>query len=242
MASNIDAPSNATTTSFRVATFNVMFTRDSYDRENDLVARLKEVIDESTLPLVIMLQEVGWSLATLLCLRLRHSHKTSEVFRDVIRRNTHGLLILVPREWNVTWTYIPFQESFMARGLAIADIPHMHCRFIASHLESMQTAQFSRIRHSQLFELYNAIKTHSNVIVGIDTNIATNLPSLPADIVDVWSDQPTETTWHGERFFGYKSDRRFDRILVKTASLNERDIRRYPSLSDHDLLLGTFTT
>ena len=150
-------------------------------------------------------------------------------------------MILVPNEWVVEWSYIPFRQSFMDRGIAIAIVPSVDMCLMTSHLESMQTDQFAHIRVNQLKELIIKAVGYRRCVVGMDSNIVGTLDLL-ADVLidpltDVWSDCPTET-WHAERFSpgGYKCDRRYDRILIKGVAVTDRSVVAYPSLSDHDLL------
>jgi hypothetical protein len=141
-------------------------------------------------------------------------------------------MIYVKKYHTVTNTvYFKYKNTFMERGLFGIEINGIW--YLTTHLESMDKEQFEVNRLKQLSEIWNFIKDKNKVILGMDSNLKTDIET-PVNVTDVWLNDPVPT-WFGERFFNHNSTARFDRFLTKNLSLIEKKIivNKY---SDHDIL------
>jgi endonuclease/exonuclease/phosphatase family metal-dependent hydrolase len=217
----------------KVLTFNtaLLDVSDIKTQMNKILKHLAEVDAD-----IVMLQEMPYVHIDYFnsCMQ-KQGYYTSDNSLERVKQKPCGydVIIFAKNRIEGAFGYTPFDDSLMGRGVA-----YFKCDtglFITSHLESTQTKPTIANRMKQLKQLYALIESFDRVVVGMDANHKYNL-NLPQGVTDVWQSNP-QPTWHGDRYFNFVCNLRYDRVLIKGVQLQSAKIDTFEEISDHDALI-----
>ena len=126
--------------------------------------------------------------------------------------------------------YHRFKNSYMQRGFCAISVDNIW--YLTTHLESLDTEQYEKIRGTQLVEIWDFLKD-KNFVLGMDSNIKGDITRTD-DVEDVWQ-QEAKPTWFAKRFFGNDMEARYDRIFIRGQTVKFKHIIQN-LFSDHDML------
>jgi endonuclease/exonuclease/phosphatase family metal-dependent hydrolase len=126
--------------------------------------------------------------------------------------------------------YHRFKNSFMNRGFCAIRVNNSW--YVSTHLESLETEQYEKIRQTQLAEIWEFLNC-KDFVLGMDSNMKGDI-SCPEGADDLWQYE-SQPTWFANRFFGYDAEARYDRIFVRNQTVKFKSIVEN-LFSDHDIL------
>ncbi|TNE47377.1 MAG: hypothetical protein EP343_19575 [Deltaproteobacteria bacterium] len=206
-------------TTLRVMTWNIWF--DSLARE----ARMREVLTyvEEILPEVIGFQELTQESAeqfnapnSILSTTYRRPPNEAAEFQGYWEQ-LYTTLPVGPRSRRT-----PYEWSYMGRGLSVLHCPQLDLVVGATHLESMDSAEFRQAQAREAFERLDSYQTGTAIFMG-DTNLYDDetLEPLPTGWVDAWTTlYPNDPGWTRDsevnKMLRYPSQQRIDRIFIRS--------------------------
>lgn len=217
----------------KIVTFNTALL-DVSDIKVQMKKILKHLVEVNAD--IVMLQEMVYTGVEYCNTKMqKQGYYTSQSSIEQVKQSAHGydVIIFVKNALVGNFGYTAFNDSLMGRGVA-----YFMCEaglFVTTHLESTQSKPTIANRMKQLQQLYALIQSFPCVVVGMDANHKYNL-DLPAGVTDVWESKP-EPTWHGQRYFGFVCDLRYDRLLIKGVQPQRAERNIFGEISDHDALI-----
>ena len=127
--------------------------------------------------------------------------------------------------------YTRYTSGYMQRGFCSINVNNVW--YVTTHLESLNTPQYEKIRLSQLDQLWEFLKD-KDFVLGMDSNIEGDIVCPIDNVQDVWEDDPIHT-WFAERFFSNNASARYDRFYVRNQIVQSREIIEN-RFSDHNIL------